>query len=129
MRAATAAVAAGLALVGAPAGSSELRPPYVTRAIPLYGVPAASQPGVWTSRGDYVVAMFDFVGAASVQRLPYRVCAVTRTAQRCVNRVWKGRPDLWMIRVVGDLAAGSSFEFRWHSRGALRGHERVTIYE
>jgi len=129
------ALLAFVAAVYAVSASSALRPPYLTQAKPVYGdVTINVQDGkTWTYRGDWVMAVFDYDttnGDKTLKRLPYTVCRVAGTSRQCVQRVWRGRPDVWMIRVLGDWVDGRRyFDFTWTANGQQRGKARVWIYE
>ena len=111
--------------------AATLRPPYLTQAKPLYGgVTINVQDGkVWTYRGDWVLAVFDYAGEAKVKTLPYTVCRVAGARRLCVRRVWRGRPDVWMIRVLEWVGASRYVDFQWSVGGKLRRTARVWIYE
>lgn len=109
-----------------------LRPPFLTQAKPVYGVEIPGDDKTWTYNGDYVLAIFDYDrinGNPAIKSMPYTVCTVAGTAKKCVKRVWRGRPDIWMVRVLGPSGAGRFFEFRWTALGKQRGTARVWIYE
>ena len=131
----TLALAGVIATVAVAAAGAALRPPYLTQAKPVYGdVTINAQDGkVWTYRGDWVMAVFDYDrvnGDPTVKQLPYTVCRVAGTAKQCVRRVWRGRPDIWMIRVFGDwVGSRAFFDFTWTAKGQQRGKARVWIYE
>lgn len=123
---------AALAVVCALSASAALRPPFLTQAKPVYGVPGAQSDRTLTYTGDYVLAIFDYDrinGNPAIKSLPYTVCTVAGTSKKCVKRTWRGRPDVWMVRVLGPLAAGRYFDFRWTALGKQRGMARVWIYE
>lgn len=119
----------GLALVFQ--ASAALRPPFLTQAIPVYGVELPDDK-VWTYNGDYVMAVFDYDrvnGNPNIKSLPYTVCSVVPAKRTCVKRTWRGRPDVWMFRVLGPLGAGRYFELKWTALGKPRGTVRVWVYE
>lgn len=121
-------------LVPSAAAAAALTPPYLTQAKPLYGDTAiAVQDGkVWTYRGDWVLAVFDYDtvnGDPNVKRLPYTVCRVAGPRRLCARRVWTGRPDVWMIRMLTWVGSSRYVDFQWSVGGKLRRTARVWIYE
>ena len=130
MKVAAALIVLGLAC--AVQASAALRPPFLTQAKPVYGVEVPGDSRTWSYTGDYVMAIFDYDrinGDPNVKSMPYGVCWVAGKMRTCVKRVWRGRPDVWMIRVLGPVAAGRYFEFRWTAEGKPRGTARVWVWE
>ena len=113
---------------------SALRPPYLTQAKPVYGdvnIRHPSPGGPWTYRGDWVMAIFDYDwinGNPNVRRLTYRVCRVGKN-RLCVTRTWRGRPDIWLVRVLDWVGNRRYIEFTWSVGGKRRGVARLGIYE
>jgi len=112
--------------------SAGIRPPYLTQVQPVYGVVIPGDSRLFTYRGDWVMAIFDYDrinGNASVRSLPYKVCRITGKTRECVKRVWRGRPDIWLTRVPADLGSRRFLDFTWDVAGKRRGAERVWVHE